>query len=197
MLDVLCDGLLILTTSLQLDNMEHRKERRSPPNHSPLNTPLDPCQDSRVPAPLFQLHFSHTHACTQAYTPGSPLLGPLKPLLIYWHTFWQERGLHTTRPQIFYTSLAARRQNYQHELDLIENTATQKQLCTGYPKHIMGSLQTFLLKIITLRSKSWAWFSHFFTRSHLQLSSLWHKIIGVNSFRLYYNTIISGTWNRP
>lgn len=159
--------------------------------------PWTPAKTHGLQLPCFGfISLTHTHARTHTRL-VPPCWAPLSLCSSIGTHFDKKEGLHTTCPQIFYTSLAARWQNYQHELDLIENTATQKQLCTGYPKHIMGSLQTFLLKIITLRSKSWALFSHFFTRSHLQLSSLWHKIIGVNSFRLYYNTIISGTWNRP
>ena len=84
---------LILTTSLQLDNMENRKGWRPPPNPSPLNTPLDPWQDSRAPALLFQLCFSRT--CTHARL-VPPCWAPLSLCSSIGTHFDKKEGLHTT-----------------------------------------------------------------------------------------------------
>lgn len=72
-----CDGPLLLSTSLQLANMEEREGRRPPPNLRTLNIPLDPCQDSQAAARRFQLCIPHPPAFISAWlTPG----GPPKPL---------------------------------------------------------------------------------------------------------------------
>lgn len=148
MLDVLDDGLLLLTTSLQLDDMEHRKERRSPPNQSTEHS-LVPCQESRAPAPLFQLRLSHTYKHSRLVPPCWAPLSPCSS--IGTHSDMKE-GLHTTPSTTFLffsEGKAARWQNYQHELDLRREHCYTEAITCCFPKHIMDTLQTFLLKIIT------------------------------------------------
>lgn len=87
-----CDDPLLLPTSLQLADMEHREGRRPPPNLGTLNIPLDPCQDSQAAARPFQLRLPHPPASILAWlTPDGPPK-PLLPLLA--HTLDKKEGLH-------------------------------------------------------------------------------------------------------
>lgn len=83
-------------TSLQLADMEHREAKRPQYiEHSPGPLPrLAGCSlpvSASVPTPPTSLTPHHPTPGPPCFHPGLPLMGPLSPGSLHWHTSWPKR----------------------------------------------------------------------------------------------------------